>query len=303
MNAVIDLGTNTFNLLIGDKLQTHNQILVSLEEPVMLGKGGIQHNKITSEAFDRAFKVLEKFKSQMNHYPIHQTKAFATSAIRNAINGPEFMQEVAKRFQIQIEAISGDLEATYIYEGVKRSFDFQSKTYLIMDIGGGSVEFIIANEELSFWKRSFEIGAIRLHEKFKKNDPISLQEIHDIKSYLKQELILLFEEIKKHEIAGIIGSAGSFESMWQIIEGDYSSACISLSQHAKEVHEKDIKYFLNHLIQSSLEERKQIKNLVEFRREYIVVACILIELIREESQLKRLICSDYALKEGVFFHS
>lgn len=303
MHAVIDLGTNTFNLLIGDKQNNEKQILESLEEPVMLGKGGIQENKITAEAFERAFRVLDRFKTKMNMYPIQQTKAFATSAIRNATNGKDFIHEVFQRFQIQIEAISGELEASYIYEGVKHSFNFEQKTYLIMDIGGGSVEFIIGNQEKCFWKHSFEIGAIRLHEKFKKNDPIQYDEITEIKSYLKQQTKALFEHLKKYEIEGIIGSAGSFESMWQIIEGDFSSVCCPLSKQAKEPTEKDINFFLNHIIQSDLEERKHLKNLVEFRREYIVVACILIEFIREESKLKRLICSDYALKEGVFFHS
>ncbi len=303
MKAVIDLGTNTFNLLIGDIKQKEKGILVSLEEPVMLGKGGIQENQITPEAFNRAFVVLAKFKQILNQYPIDNISAFATSAIRNAKNGNDFIKQVDENFQIQIESISGDLEAEYIYYGVRNSFDFQGENYLIMDIGGGSVEFIIGNKEQYYWKQSFEVGAIRLHEKFKKHDPILSEEISEINLYLSEKLKPLFDQIKLFPIKGLIGSAGSFESMWQIIEGDFSSNCKALSLNAKEVEEQDLMKFLDMIIHSNITSRKSLKNLVEFRQEYIVVACVLIDFVLKHTQIKRMICSDYALKEGVYFHS
>ena len=300
MKAVIDLGTNTFNLLIGDK---ENKILESIEEAVMLGKGGIQNNTITPEAFERAFVVLNKFRTILNKYPVESINAFATSAIRNAKNGKDFVQLADDKFQIKIQTISGDLEAEYIYYGVRNSFDFQNHTFLIIDIGGGSVEFIIGNDEQQFWKRSFEIGAIRLHERFKKHDPILPEEIHEINLYLMETLTPLLNELKKHNIEGLIGSAGSFESMWQIIEGDFSSKCKEVSLNAKEVEENDLMKFLDTIIHSNITSRKNLKNLVEFRQEYIVVACILIDFLIKQTQIKRMICSDYALKEGVYFHS
>ncbi len=300
MKAVIDLGTNTFNLLIGDK---EKRILESIEEPVMLGKGGIQNNTITPEAFERAFVVLNKFRVILNKYPVESIMAFATSAIRNAENGKDFVQLVNDKFQIKIQTISGDLEAEYIYFGVRNSFDFQNHTFLIMDIGGGSVEFIIGNDEQQFWKQSFEIGAIRLHERFKKHDPILPEEINEINLYLNEKLAPLLNELKKYKIEGLIGSAGSFESMWQIIEGDFSSECKALSPNAKEVKEHDLMKFLEMIIHSNITSRKGLKNLVEFRQEYIVVACVLIDFVIKQTQIKRLICSDYALKEGVYFHS
>jgi exopolyphosphatase/guanosine-5'-triphosphate,3'-diphosphate pyrophosphatase len=303
MKAVLDLGTNTFNLLIGDIKQKEKGILVSLEEPVMLGKGGIQDNRIMPEAFERAFNVLEKFKTVLNQYQIKSISGFATSAIRNALNGADFINQVYEKFQIQIESISGDLEAEYIYYGVRNSFDFQGENYLIMDIGGGSVEFIIGNKEQYYWKQSFEVGAIRLHERFKKHDPILSSEILEIKTYLSEKLTPLLDQIKQYPLKGLIGSAGTFESMWQIIEGDFSSNCVSVSPYAKRVDELNLIQFLQFIIQSNLEERKQLQNLVDFRREYIVVACVLIEFILQNTQIKELICSDFALKEGVYFHS
>lgn len=303
MKAVIDLGTNTFNLLIGDTKLKNNGILVSIEEPVMLGKGGIQNNLITQEAFQRAFGVLEKFKTILNQYQINSISAFATSAIRNAKNGVDFIQQVDEKFQIKIESISGALEAEYIYKGVINSFDFQNQRFLIMDIGGGSVEFIIGDAYQIFWKQSFEIGAIRLHEKFKKHDPILLTEIIEIEHYLIENLHSLFLALTKFKVQGLIGSAGSFESMRQIVEGDFQSNCLELSPFAKEVNETDLYLFLKLIIESDLMEREQLKNLVEFRKEYIVVASVLIQFILKETQIKRMICSDFALKEGVFFHS
>ena len=91
--------------------------------------------------------------------------------------------------------------------------------------------------------------------------------------------------------------------MWQIIEGDFSSECKALSLNAKEVKENDLMKFLNLIIHSDIISRKGLKNLVEFRQEYIVVACVLIDFVIKQTQIKRMICSDYALKEGVYFHS
>ena len=220
MKAVIDLGTNTFNLLIGDTKQKEKGILVSLEEPVMLGKGGIQDNRIMPEAFERAFNVLEKFKTVLNQYQIKSISAFATSAIRNALNGADFINQVYEKFQIQIESISGDLEAEYIYYGVRNSFDFLNHTYLIMDIGGGSVEFIIGNKEQYYWKQSFEVGAIRLHERFKKHDPILSSEILEIKTYLSEKLTPLLDQIKQYPLKGLIGLCLSTNSGSSLSEVD-----------------------------------------------------------------------------------
>ena len=162
MKAIIDLGTNTFHLLIAEVRNGLINEYFKLQIPVKLGKGGIGDNLITEDAFKRGLTALSEFRKYIDQFEIKEVHAFATSAVRSAKNGDEFIFKAKKYYQIEINAICGDDEAALIYEGVKHSFNLPEENILVMDIGGGSVEFIIGQKEDIFWKHSFNIGAARL---------------------------------------------------------------------------------------------------------------------------------------------
>ena len=117
MKAVIDLGSNTFNLLIADVKNNQLNIAVNLEFPVKIGKGGLVNNFITESAMQRALIALSQFKSYIDQFKIVEIKALATSAIRNASNGKELIQKVKQLFDIDIAIINGIVEAEYVYLG------------------------------------------------------------------------------------------------------------------------------------------------------------------------------------------
>ena len=159
--AAIDLGTNTFHILIATVKEGRLQIIRKESEFVLLGQGGISDGKLTQEAMKRAFTTLTRFAHILKEENISagQLRATATSAVRSAANKDAFVQEVARKTGIDIEIIDGDTEAAYIYRGVKQAVKMHDEKALIVDIGGGSVEFIIANDKQMFWRQSFEIGA------------------------------------------------------------------------------------------------------------------------------------------------
>src|SRR6478735_1948400 len=117
--AVIDLGTNTFHLIIADISDANVQIIYKTNVPVRLGQGRINENIIIPEAFERGVETLKIFKQQIDKYQARQTSAIATSAVRSASNGKDFVDAVRKNASINIEVIDGDKEAEYIYNGVK----------------------------------------------------------------------------------------------------------------------------------------------------------------------------------------
>ena len=172
--AVLDLGTNTFNIVIAEGNQKEFQILYEEKVAVKIGRGGIQQKIIIQEAQQRALKAMQYYQDILQNYQVdlENVYAFATSAFRNAQNGEDLAALITEITGIEVPIISGAQEATYIYQGVNHALDLSERTNLIMDIGGGSVEFIIANKNRIFWKRSYEIGAQRLWTKFMKNDPI-----------------------------------------------------------------------------------------------------------------------------------
>ena len=139
--AVIDLGTNTFNLLVADVQAAGFDIIHNSKEGVALGMGGINEGFISEEAMERALHAFEKFKGICFDLDVAAITAIGTSAVRDAENKEEFLREIRKRFDLDVEIVDGLEEAKLIYQGVSWSYQFE-KISLIMDIGGGSTEFI-----------------------------------------------------------------------------------------------------------------------------------------------------------------
>lgn len=305
MQAVIDLGSNTFNLLIGDANRGAEGILVNIEQPVGLGRGGIQNNLLLKDAEERALAVLSGFHKRLQEHGVTEIKAMATSAIRNATNGPEFARKIRSQFGISIQTLSGEEEAALIFEGALQALPALDVPFLVMDIGGGSVEFIIGKGTVILWKRSYEVGAIRLHERFKPSNPIEKDEELAIKNYLLDVLGAgedsLLEAINRFKPTYLAGTAGSFESVHKVLSGDLGILPVELGKHFQLYSWDQWKVFKQEVVYQALAHREQLKNLIDFRRELIVVAGILIDFVQEKSETKHLFCLDFALKEGVFF--
>jgi exopolyphosphatase/guanosine-5'-triphosphate,3'-diphosphate pyrophosphatase len=299
--AVIDLGTNTFNLLIGSIQHLKKEIIFSTEMPVMLGKGGIQNNTLTEEGMKRAFAVIEKFDAIMRDHAVDEIQAFATSAIRNANNGMEFNTAVFEKFNFEIKTIDGAKEAELIYLGAREALQTIDKNFLVMDIGGGSVEFILGNKNQYFWKQSFEIGALRLAKKFQSSDPMSKHDMKELKTYSKGFLKDLQLALKKYPVAVLAGTSGPFESILQMAKAHFQFQVTDEGAYAHQIQITDFRKLTTLLVNSNSENRSKIKGLVEFRKDLIVVAMLLIEVVLELSSIHEMILVDYALKEGVFF--
>ncbi|MCX6186356.1 MAG: phosphatase, partial [Bacteroidetes bacterium] len=196
----------------------------------------------------------------------------------------------------------GDQEANYIYEGVRHSFKLPEENVLIMDIGGGSVEFIIGNKDNIKWKKSFDIGAARLIEKFKHSNPINEEEIANINKYLDEHLSDLKQALNEFPVTTLVGSAGSFETLVDVVLNDLHTIPIAFSKHAFEINLPLFDIFYELMITSNTEQRSKLKGMVNFRLEMIVVASLLMRYVIDNFHIRKLIASNYALKEGVLFN-
>lgn len=301
MKAVIDLGSNTFNLLIAEIKNGQLNPAVNLEFPVKIGLGGMVANTITDAAMQRAITALTQFKSYIDGLGITDIKALATSAIRNANNGYVLVNRIKEMLGIDISIIDGNTEALYVYNGASKSFKLPEDEILVMDIGGGSVEFIIGRHQTIYWRQSFDIGAVRLIEQFCPQNPPSATEIHNIKEYILNELEPLKKAIKYYPLKVLVGTAGSFETLVDVVINDLHVIPISLTKNAFEIHIKEFEMFNELILTSSIQQRLRLKGMVDFRAEYISIATILIETIIELADIKKLICSNYAMKEGAIY--
>ena len=295
----MDLGTNTFHLLIAEKDGSGYTEIVHEQDPVKLGEGGINKGYIQPTAFQRGIKSMRQYHRVILDNNVQQVRAIATSALRNAANGQEFIEKVKAETGIAIEIIDGDAEATYIYRGVRAGGGLSVQNSLIVDIGGGSVEFIICDDQQIKWKQSFEIGAARLMDNFHRHDPIPPESITALNFYLQDCLANLFTATANYTIENIIGSSGVFESYAAIIETDKGNKFDLKKTRHYEFDKSELLTLIERIILSSHQQRLVNPNIIPVRIDMIVTASVLSRFIIEKLRINKVEMSANSLKEGV----
>jgi exopolyphosphatase/guanosine-5'-triphosphate,3'-diphosphate pyrophosphatase len=294
--AVIDLGTNTFHLIIADITPAGVEVIYKTNVPVRLGEGRINENVIIPEAFERGIQTLETFSAEIDKQGVAMTRAIATSAVRSSANGADFVASAANRARINIEVISGEDEAAFIFNGVKAT-GVISDTSLIMDIGGGSTEFIICNAESYLWKKSYNIGAARLLQAYFHSDPVSTADRSAIIQRLTRELPDLITACAAHQPKVLIGSAGAFETFATMLLKDINVKNISSASLDIDAY----KSLAGKLISSSHAERAAMPDLIPLRVDMIVIAALITNYVLEQTGLQSISLSTYDLKMGVLY--
>ncbi|RVU02665.1 exopolyphosphatase [Mucilaginibacter limnophilus] len=297
--AVMDLGTNTFHLLITEGTVDNLNILIHEHVGVKLGEGGINKGYIHADAYKRGIDTMVAFQNEIERYNAAEVRAIATSALRNASNGQDFVNEVQQLTGIQIETINGDREAELIYQGIKAAGCLNNGLSLIMDIGGGSVEFILGDYKQIVWKQSFEIGAARLMDKFHKIDPIPNKAIYELNRYLENNLDDLFSAVDGKQIDTLIGSSGSYETFAELTEMNKGHAFDLNTIKNYSFNTQELVNITDWLVSSSHQERKTHDGIDAIRVDMIVVASLITRFVMDKLDIKQVAMSTYSLKEGV----
>ena len=290
--AVIDLGTNTFHLLVAEQqLDNTFKELYRKRYFVKLAEEGIEI--IGKASLQRGLEALQHFRQVMTEMQVTKVKAIGTAALRTAANGPAFVQKIKEELDISIELITGSQEAAYIHQGVAMAVPFEEKNYLLMDIGGGSVEFIIANKDKVHWAQSFPIGVGVLYKKFHQHEPILSTEIAATKAFIAHFLNPLKQALKQYPAAVLVGASGTFEVLEFLLAKEKVAATYA------NVAVTDFYPFYQNILQTTLEDRLRLKEIPDTRADMIIVAVILIDYTLNLVDIKKIIVSKYAMKEGI----
>ena len=300
--GIIDIGSNTFNLLIAevDTAGGYKQIYQS-KVGVKLGEGSFQRNYITEQAMERAMVALDAQINVIKNQYCDRILAFATSAVRNATNGQEFIDKVYARFNVRIRIIEGGLEASMIFHGVQMSGAIDDQKVLIMDIGGGSTEFIICNDEEIIWKQSYELGVTRLVEKMEPDDPILPRQIEETRAFLKKTMAEVFEVVKKENVKVLVGSSGSFDTFSDVLSYRRNSFEQDSLLSSLEFDIEELTAFLHELVGNTISQRRAMAGMAPIRANIIGMSAIFVLLVHENCNFKNIRLSRYSLKEGVLF--
>lgn len=301
--AILDLGTNTFHLLIVSvSAKGERRVVFKSKVVVKLGEGAIHQNEIAPIPFQRGIKALKHYREIIDKHKPERIFAFATSAIRSAVNGKDFVREAKAQASIDIEVISGSREAELICYGVRQCVDLSAGRSLIMDIGGGSTEFIICDHQKIFWKHSFNIGAARLLEIFKPSDPITASEIGKLRKFFAKELEILFQQTEKWKPTQLVGSSGSFDTFAEMIGYKFHAKNVIKNANHYEFNIEEFYKLHDILVSSTTMKRMKMKGLIKMRVDMIVLASLCTTFVLERCKLSKMKMSKFALKEGALWN-
>ena len=299
INAVIDLGTNTFNLLIAEMSGPGTfRVLHEERVAVKMGRGGIHKEKLLPEAMERGLNALSLHEKNINKYGATKVRVIGTSAIRGAANRDEFIDLVRHRFGWQIEVIDGNLEAGYIFGGTGHSLPPLQEKYLVLDIGGGSNEFILAEGQNIIWKKSINIGIARVLELFPLSDPPATPEIEVVEAWFGEHLQELEAQCILHRPRILVGCSGAFDTLMDILEGKepdvtYRKSSVFPLKEFFRIHQQ--------LMSVGKEKRSLIPGVDKNRVEMIVIASLFINFILRKLEIREMIHTHFSLKEGVMY--
>jgi exopolyphosphatase/guanosine-5'-triphosphate,3'-diphosphate pyrophosphatase len=296
--AIIDLGTNTCNLLIAGYNKQSSQILYQGKEVVKLGKKGLDKNILAEDGLERAIQAIQKQLEIIGNYDTSHIVALATSAIREAINQDWFLHEIKEKTGVELTVISGEKEADLIFKGVKLAFGEIEDHSIILDIGGGSNEFILTEAVEPIWKQSFPLGMARIIDQIPPSNPITPEEIIQIRTYFESGLDSLWKRTNGLGITSLIGCSGAFDTLADIIDQTNPGSKNRIKQELKM---SDFERIYKQLIESSIAERTEMKGMESIRIEMIVPSVILIKLVIERLKIQKIHQTDYALREGILY--
>ncbi|MBL7961533.1 Ppx/GppA family phosphatase [bacterium] len=299
--ASIDIGTNTVLLLIAD-VNSEGQITTIHEEQriIRLGKNVDTNRNIGIEGLMKCVGVLQAYRAIAEKYACVELTACGTSALRDAHNRDWFLEEVKKQSGVQIEILSGDDEALWTYHGgclVLPKTQIDDQDTLVIDIGGGSTEFIVGNKTEIMHKISLDIGAVRLTEMFIKNDPIKPQEELSLQQFVASVLTEKLEHYRLSKNIRCIGVAGTITTLAAMEQkmGQYQPDKINGYVLSKGILDK----MIIDLRPMTIPDRKNIKGLQPERADVIFAGAVILKEALAYFQLQEVLVSNYGLRYGL----
>jgi exopolyphosphatase / guanosine-5'-triphosphate,3'-diphosphate pyrophosphatase len=298
--AVIDLGTNGFRLQIAETFEAGKFDIIHRESrDLKMASEGFQ--RIGDDPFKRGLEAMRHFCVVLKLHNVLKIKAIGTAFLRLAENGQAFMETVNQETGIVIELISGQREAELIYKGMRMGIPLSLPSeqggiepVLMVDVGGGSVEFIIANNEKMLWSKSFDIGVAILKQRFHKNDPILQGEIEIIEDFLDNKTQDLQKAIAEFRPKIPAIACGTLDFMVKILRGSYQLPYFEFDKNTFH----DLYQKLTFLDEVTL---FATPNVPYDKVEMLAVSMVLMDWIMRKLETEKLLASSFSMKAGMFY--
>jgi exopolyphosphatase/guanosine-5'-triphosphate,3'-diphosphate pyrophosphatase len=305
--AAIDIGSNSIHLVIVRAIKgQHPEIIDREKEMVRLGAGTLREHRLSKKTIERAITTLRRFKKMAEHNGAEPIITTATSAVRESRNSDQFIEQVRKEVGLDVQVLPGVEEARLIAMAVSEVTDFNGRRGLIIDIGGGSTEFIITSGGEPELMLSLRLGAVRLTEKFISTDPISIEQRNRLVSNIRSDFTRAAAEIKNVGFDFVIGSSGTVLNMVNaVVQADEpygSEDVLDYEPFSQTVTVDQIEWLNRKLGRMTLRERRRVPGIEKGRADIIVAGGLLLQCIMSDLGAGEITSCDWSLREGVILN-
>ncbi|MGW2477997.1 Ppx/GppA phosphatase family protein [Streptomyces sp. NPDC001665] len=306
--AAVDCGTNSIRLLVADVDPVTGELVEFARrmEIVRLGQGVDRTGRLAPEALERTFAACRSYAAVIEEHGAERIRFVATSASRDAENRDDFVRGVRDILGVEPEVISGDQEAAFSFTGATMELtgrDDLAKPYLVVDIGGGSTEFVVGYDRVSA-ARSVDIGCVRLTERHLVrdgvvSDPPSPEGAEAIRADVAAALDLAEETVPLGSAATLVGLAGTVTTVAAIALGleEYDSAAI----HHSRVSLEQVREITARLLASTHAERAAIGAMHPGRVDVIPAGALILQAVMERTGAREIVVSEHDILDGIAF--
>jgi|SRR5882672_9921618 len=303
--AVVDVGTNSIKLLVADVAADEATPVWEESKQTRLGKGFYESRRLQSEAIAKTAEAVAKFAAIARRHEAKEIRVIATSAARDAVNGKDLTGAIEAASGLSVEIISGAQEADWVFRGVISDPALTQGPMLLLDVGGGSTEFIVGRDKEKIFAQSFPLGTVRLMELIPHSDPPMPEELKACRAWLNE---FIAREVQPHvgpaldkakkanstAAVRLVGTGGTTAILARMEAGlaDYDREKIEAARLSLE----RIEWHVKNLWGLSIEERKQIIGLPRSRADVILTGALIYEAVMRQFGFRELRVSTRGLR-------
>ena len=296
--AAIDIGSNSIHMVTAQVRQGDFEILDRAKEMVGLARGTLTSGRLSPETLQFGLKTLGTFKHLAERQGADPILAVATSAVREAVNGGEFVLQAWEKFGLHIDVITGAQEARLIFAAARHAIDFRGQRPLVVDIGGGSIEIVQGEGNKIRWQKSLKLGVVRLTERFFKSDPPKASEIAAFKTYVREKLEPVFAHARHTRPTMMVGTSGTLLTLTAMAAASPDGAPPhKLHNHILE--RKALAELTAKIMETRARERAHIPGLERRRVDLIPAGALLAGIVLEGFRCEEMRACEFALREGI----
>ena len=301
--AAIDIGTNSFHLLVAavdPKLRTF-RIIQAEKATTRLGERDPETGELTETAMQRGLESLRQFRDLAASHRVEQIVTAATSAVREAPNGRDFLQTILDDLGMEVDLVSGPEEARLIYLGVLSGMPFGDRPHLLLDIGGGSTELILADGRDARALTSTRVGAVRLQRDFVRDDPMPPQRRSFLQAFIQGSLEPAVDKVRRRikpgETPVLVATSGTAMAIGSLAASEEERPPRKL--HGYRVTRQSLNQVVDRLITMTPAQRRELAPINDRRAEIIVPGALILQTTMKMLGVGEFVLSERALREGL----